>query len=323
MQQQVWKQLPSVGLGTWKISPKDCAATIDEAMKIGYRAFDCACDYGNEEQVGQALQAAMKKHSVQRSELFITSKLWCTFMEPEHVKEACQRSLTDLQMDYLDLYLVHFPIALRYVAPSVRYPPGWAYDPSISKNTQNDAGLEYSTATIRDTWEAMEKLVKEGLVKHIGVANFNCALLTDLLKTASIPPKVNQLEIHPYLAHDSMLKFCRRKNIQVTAFHSFGGQSLIELGNPVAKSTQALLEHPVVQCIADQKQATTAQVLLRWALERGLTVIPKSSNPARLAQNFAAANTLTLDEEDMARLAALNQNLRFNDPRDFADTDIW
>lgn len=321
---RVWKELPSVGLGTWKIAKEDTAKTIDLAMEIGYRAFDCACDYANEQEVGVALKEAMKKHGVDRSELFITSKLWCTFMEPQHVQEACERTLNDLQLEYLDLYLIHFPIALKYVDPKVRYPPGWAFDPTNPQpNDRNDAGLIYSNATIRETWEAMEQLVSLGLVKNIGVANFNPALLTDLLKYAKIRPKVNQIELHPYLAHDALLKLCKREGVQVTAFHSFGGQSLLELGNELAQQTPALLQHPEIQRLSEKYKKTTAQVLLRWALERGATVIPKSSNPDRLRENFDVCDGFHLDEQDMESLAALDKNLHFNDPKDFADTPIW
>lgn len=323
--QRVWQELPRVGLGTWKISKEDTAKTINVAMQIGYRAFDCACDYGNEAEVGLALQEAMKNHGVDRSELFITGKLWCTFMEPQHVQEACERTLKDLQLDYLDLYLIHFPIALKYVDPKVRYPPGWAFDPmNPMPNERNDVGLIYSTPTIRETWKAMEQLVVMNWVKNIGVANFNPALLTDLLKSAEIRPKVNQIELHPYLAHNALLKLCKREGIQVIAFHSFGGQSLLELGNELAHETPPLLHHPEIQRLSQKYKKTTAQVLLRWALERGATVIPKSSNPDRLRENFNVCDDeFHLDEHDMASLAALDQNLHFNDPKDFADTPIW
>mmetsp|Transcript_21903 Transcript_21903/g.52115 ORF Transcript_21903/g.52115 Transcript_21903/m.52115 type:complete len:326 (+) Transcript_21903:123-1100(+) len=320
---RVWNEIPCIGLGTWKISQKDCMGTIDEAMRIGYRAFDCACDYDNEQQVGEALACAMKKHGVQRHDLFITSKLWCTFMETEHVESACRRTLSDLNLEYLDLYLIHFPIALKYVDPTVRYPPGWTYEIEAQPNRLCDAGLVYSNVTTQQTWQAMEELVKLGLTKHIGVANFNCALLRDLLKYAEIRPKVNQIELHPYLAHNAMLKFCERQGIQVTAFHSFGGQSLLELGNELAKTTPALLEHPTVREVAEKHELSTAQVLLRWALERGATVIPKSINPERLQANIDVTHVIGLDEEDMARLNSLDRNLHFNDPNDFADTPIW
>lgn len=332
MDRRVWKDIPLVGLGTWKISKKDCMRTIDEAMRIGYRAFDCACDYGNEMAVGDALACAMQKHGVQRHELFITSKLWCTFMAPEHVESACRRSLQDLKLDYVDLYLIHFPIALQYVDPDVRYPPGWAHENPAHANGMCDAGLVYANVTTEQTWHAMERLVDVGLTKHVGVANFNCALLRDVLKYARIRPRVNQIELHPYLAHDAMLKFCKRHEIQVTAFHSFGGQSLLELGSELARDTPSLLEHLTVRQVAKKHARSTAQVLLRWALERGATVIPKSICPERLQANFDVSCWTNdndnddidgLDQDDMTALANLDRNLHFNDPNDFADTPIW
>lgn len=170
----------------------------------------------------------------------------------------------------------------------------------------------------------MENLVKLGLVKNIGVANFNCALLMDLLKYATIPPAINQIELHPYLYHDPLVNYCHDNNIQITAFHSFGGQSLVELGNPTAINTPALLQHEVVAKIAAKVERTSAQVLLRWALERGCAIIPKSTNTKRLGENIEVLDPkCALAREDMAELAKLNQNLHFNDPGDFAQTPIW
>lgn len=318
-----WSDVPLVGLGTWKISPQDCAATIDHAMKIGYRAFDCACDYGNEPNVGAALKNAMKTYRVERHELFITGKLWCTFMDPIHVEAACRKSLHDLDLTYMDLYLIHFPIALAYVDPKIRYPPGWTLEGETQPpNAFCDAGLTYSNVTLASTWKALEALVPLGLTRNLGVANFNCTLLRELLKTAQIPPRVNQIEFHPYLAHTAMLKFCARHKIQVIAFHSFGGESLLELGNTTAQTTPALLTHPMVEKIAQKHKSSSAQVLLRWALEQGATVIPKSIQPDRLKANFEVM-AMKLDELDMEELKTLDRNLHFNDPNDFADTPIW
>lgn len=142
--------MPKIGLGTWKLLPSSCATTVYEAIKSGYRLLDCACDYGNENAVGIGLSKAIKEGIVTRKEMFITSKLWCTFMDPRHVQEACTRSCLDLQCDYLNLYLIHFPITLQYVNPSVRYPPGWMYD--------DHSGIIESKVTLQSTWEAMEKV---------------------------------------------------------------------------------------------------------------------------------------------------------------------
>lgn len=310
--------MPKVGLGTWKIPNDQCVSVVKEAiLNQGYRLIDCACDYGNEVEVGEALTQVLADQTLQRHELFITSKLWVTYMEPQYVQAACERTLRDLNLDYLDMYLIHFPISLQYVDPKVRYPPGW-------KVHEEDAGVTYSNATIRETWTAMENLVQLGLVKNIGVANFNCALLMDLLKYATIPPAINQIELHPYLYHDPLVSFCHGHDIHVTAFHSFGGQSLVELGNPTAISTPALLQHDVVSKLAAKYQLTNAQILLRWALERGCAIIPKSTQPHRLRENIHVLDpSCALSKDDMAELATLNQNLHFNDPKDFANTPIW
>lgn len=307
-------QMPKLGLGTWKIHKESCADTVYKAIELGYRLLDCACDYGNEVEVGRGLQKAIDAGIVKREDMFITSKLWCTFMDPEHVQEAFEKSLADLGCGYLDLYLIHFPIALKYVDPKVRYPPGWAFD--------DESGLVYSNATLQQTWEAMEKLVDTGLVKNIGVANYNCTLIREVLKYARIPPAVNQIELHPYLHHQPLVNMCQKNGIQLTAFQSLGGQSLVELGNDLAIETPNLLQHDTVSKIASKHGMSTAQVLLSWAMQRNIAVIPKSNNVDRLRENLNSTN-YTLDGSDMSELAALDQNLHFNDPKDFADTPLW
>jgi len=306
--------MPKVGLGTWKIPIKECDYVIKNAIDCGYRLIDCACDYGNESEIGNTLTTLFDNKVIQRSELFITSKLWCTYMERQHVKNACEKTLKDLQLNYLDLYLIHFPISLEYVDLSEKYPPGWVQD--------GESKCRYSKATIRETWEAMENLVDLGLVKNIGVANFNCSLLMDLLKYARIKPAVNQIEFHPYLTHLPLRKLCRNNEIQITAFHSFGGQSLIELGNSLAIETPALLNHSIVEKISKKHMKTNAQILLRWAIDNNVAVIPKSSQKKRLIENLDVLN-FQLEFDDINELNNLNQNLHFNDPKDFADTPIW
>ena len=168
--------MPKVGLGTWKIPRDVCPDIVHQTLKAGYKLLDCACDYGNEDKVGEGIKKALDEGVVQRKDLWVTSKLWNTFHRPEHVKPACLRTLKDLGLEYLDLYLIHFPISLKYVDPEVRYPPEWFYDPKANKPCMIE-----DPVPIIDTWRAMEQLVKEGLVKNIGVSNFNSALLRDLL----------------------------------------------------------------------------------------------------------------------------------------------
>ena len=177
--------MPAVGMGLWKIANPAVADLVEHAAAVGYRHFDCACDYGNEAEVGAGLASALKRRLCRRDDLWVTSKLWNTYHRRDHVRLAVERTLRDLKLDYLDLYLVHFPIALEYVAFEKRYPPEWVYDPSEPAPRMKFAGVP-----LAETWGAMEALVDAGLVKHIGVCNFNCSGLRDLLSYARISPEV-------------------------------------------------------------------------------------------------------------------------------------
>lgn len=147
--------MPSVGFGCWKVSKSDCAQSVFDAIKSGYRCIDEACDYGNEKECGEGISKAINEGVVKRQDLWVTSKLWNTFHRKEHVTAACKRSMADLGVDYLDLYLIHFPIALKYVDPQVRYPPEWIFDPK-----DPSPRMEEDNVSMRETWEAMEDLVK-------------------------------------------------------------------------------------------------------------------------------------------------------------------
>lgn len=159
---------------------------------------------------------------MKREQLWITSKLWNTYHRPEHVRAACQRTLADLGVEYLDLYLVHFPIAQKFVPFEERYPPGWNYT--------DKPGMEEDRVPFSDTWRAMEELVKEGLCRNIGVCNIGTAMLRDLLNYANVKPTVLQVEMHPYLTQEKLLRFCRLNGVAVTAFSNLGAGSYVALG---------------------------------------------------------------------------------------------
>jgi len=163
--------MPQVGYGLWKLEQSQCAETVEQAIKLGYRHFDSASDYGNEVETGQGIKNAIKKGHCSREDLWITSKLWNTHHQAEHVELALDKSLEDLGLDYLDLYLVHFPIAMRYVPIDTRYPAGWFYDPDTS-----EPKAELARVPLMETWQAMENLVESGKVKRIGVCNYNSCL---------------------------------------------------------------------------------------------------------------------------------------------------
>ena len=303
--------IPVVGLGMWKVDNHVAPDLVPAAIEMGYRHFDCACDYGNEPSVGEGLQRAMRNGLCQREELWITSKLWNTYHRQQHVRQALDRTLNDLQLDYLDLYLIHFPIALNFVPFSKRYPPGWFFDPDVAEPRMIE-----DRVSIYDTWEAMESLVVSGHVRNIGVCNFNCSLLRDLLSYSRIHPAVLQVEAHPLLSQEKLLRFCQQERIALTAFSPLGSLSYVPLG--MASDGDSLLAHPLVVAIAQRHARTPAQILLRWGVQRRTVVIPKTSRPDRLRENLAIFD-FELTAEDMQHLGTLNQNRRFNDPGDFCE----
>ncbi len=304
-------RFPTVGLGMWKLPKPDAPRLVQEAIRLGYRHLDCACDYGNEPEVGAGISAAIAAGLCRREDLWVTSKLWNTYHEPKHVRAACERSLRDLKLDYLDLYLVHFPIALAFVPFDVRYPPEWVHDPKAASPAMKPIHVPYA-----DTWGAMEELQRAGLVKRIGVCNLNISMMRDLLASCSIRPAVHQMEIHPYLTQPRQLRYCAQENIAVTAFSPLGAPSYLPLG--MAQPNESVLTDPVVTGIAATHRKTPAQIALRWGVQRGCAVIPKTQNPARLAENLALFD-FALTPAEMNAIDALDRHRRFNDPGHFAE----
>ena len=302
---------PSVGYGFWKVENDRAAALTVQAIEMGYRHLDCASDYGNEAEVGQGIEKALSQRLCAREALWVTSKLWNTNHRTEHVLPALKRSLSDLRVDYLDLYLIHFPIALKHVPESTRYPAGWFFDPEAKPPR-----MEYDPVPILETWQAMEELVDQGLVKQIGVSNFSVALIRDLLTRCRIRPSVLQVESHPYLVQSKLLRYCQQESIAMTAFSPLGAPSYIPLG--MATQGDSVLDQPVILEIASRHSKSPAQEVLRWGVQRGTSVIPKSSNPDRLRENLDVEG-FALSEEEMGRIGALDRGQRFNDPGVFCE----
>lgn len=303
--------MPRVGLGLWKIAGDRTAGLVLDAIEAGYRHLDSAADYGNEAEAGEGIRRALAAGQCRREDLWVTSKLWNTFHHPDHVRPACERTLSDLGLDYLDLYLVHFPISLRYVDFAERYPPEWFFDPAARRPV-----MELAPVPLSDTWAAMEELVEQGLVKRIGVCNYTSGLLHDLFAYARIRPVVLQVESHPYLTQEALLRLARQYGLAVTAFSPLGAASYVEL--EMAADADSVLTEPVVAGAAARLGRSPAQIVLRWALQRGTAVIPKTSRQERLRENLALFD-FSLNEDEMAGISALNRNRRFNDPGIFCE----
>lgn len=299
--------LPSPGLGTWKIPDELTPQIVHEAIEIGYRHLDCASDYGNEKFVGQGIASAIEAGLCTREDLWVTGKLWNTYHEAEHVREACEKSLADLGLEYFDLYLIHFPIALEFVPFDQCYPPGW----TAGGETMSPIKVPYS-----ETWKAMEGLVDAGLANKIGVCNLTTGILRDVLSYARIKPEILQIEIHPYLTQEALLRYCQSEDIAVTAFSPFGADSYLPLG--MAEKSERLLENPILIEIANNHGRSTAQVALRWAMQRGTIPIPKTQSPNHLRENFDLFEFI-LTPKELAQISGLNQNRRFNDPGVFGE----
>lgn len=302
----------SIGLGLWKIPNDQCADTVYRAIEAGYRHLDSACDYGNEIEVGQGIARALADGLCTREELTVTSKLWNTYHSPEHVKPALEKILRDLNLDYLDSFLIHFPIAQAFVPFEERYPPEWIYDPDADQ-----PAMKLAQVPLSDTWGAMEELVHQGLVKRLGVCNYNSGLLHDLMSYASIKPAELQIESHPYLCQESLIRLAKSYGMAVTAFSPFGALSYIELD--MAAADESVLTQKIITQSAEKYNKTPAQIVLRWGLQRGCSVITKTTKTERLQENLDVFD-FALSDDEMAAVTALNQNRRFNDPGVFCES---
>jgi alcohol dehydrogenase (NADP+) len=288
-------QLPIVGLGTWKSAPGEVYAAVREAIRIGYRHIDCALVYGNEAEIGNGLRDAIAEGLVTRKELWITSKLWNNSHGRENVAGALSKSLQDLGLAYLDLYLIHWPIPLK---PTAKSPISGA------------DFLSPAQAPIRSTWEGMEDAVNAGLARHIGVSNFSAKKLREIIDHCRLKPEMDQVEMHPLLQQPELLTFCASQGIHMTAWAPLGSADRPD--SVKAANAPVLLENPVIKSIAQACGCTAAQVLIAWHVNRGISVIPKSVTPSRLRENLAAAQ-IVLNQADMERIAALDQNYRLID----------
>ena len=279
--------MPMVGLGTWKSSTNDVSKAVQVAIESGYRHLDCASDYENEAEVGAGLLSALRSGGLERKDMFITTKLWNTFHRPEDVHPALMRSIKKLNCSYIDLYLMH-------------YPTGEDEDEAESPCVAN---IDYV-----DTWKAMEALLKEGLVKSIGVSNFNTFQLNRILNEGSVVPAVNQIENHPYLTYEKMVQFCKLKNIHVTAYSPLGSadREWATACDPSLFRDEKLIE------LAKSYNKSIAQLALRFQLQRGISVIPKSVSSEHIRENIRIFD-FDISANDMITIFSLNRNWRAMD----------
>jgi diketogulonate reductase-like aldo/keto reductase len=281
--------MPIVGYGTF-LSAENITDLTIQAIDAGYRHIDTASLYNNEEQIGKALKEVFSSdRGIKRGDLFITTKLAPS--EKYEPKEALKKSLAKLGLDYVDLYLIHWP----------------------QNPTENNADgkEEFAKIPLRKVWQDLEEAVKEGLTKHIGISNFNLQIILDLLTYAEIKPAVNQIEIHPYLVQYDLVEYLKRLGIVVTAYSPLGNP-----GNPYGKLKKNLLEEEAILNLAKKYEKSPAQILLNWGIQRGHVVIPKSSTEKRLKENLESQN-FQLSKEDVEAISSLNSNDRLVNPKNW------
>ncbi|KAI0785731.1 Aldo/keto reductase [Abortiporus biennis] len=284
-------KIPQIGLGTWLSKPKEVENAVEIAVRNGYRHLDLAMIYQNQDEVGRALKKVIPS-VVKREELFITSKLWNCSHRPEHVEAELNETLSQLGLDYLDLYLIHWPVAFPHTGQLV------------TLNAEKTEVLIDTEPSLVDTWKAMIKLLDTGKVKNIGVSNFSIEHIKGIAEATGVWPVANQIEAHPLLPQNDLIAFCKEHNVHLTAYSP--------LGNNLAGETK-IVDYPEVKEVAEKLGATPAQVLIAWGVHRGQSVIPKSVQESRIISNF---KQVKLSQEDFEKISAIGhgKHRRFNTP---------
>jgi diketogulonate reductase-like aldo/keto reductase len=301
--------IPAVGFGTFanEGSKGETYTAVTHALQTGYRHLDCAWFYQNEEEVGTAVRDFLAATpSVSRSDLFICTKVWNHLHEPEQVEWSINSSLEKLQMSYIDLFLVHWPIAAE--SDDNHMPKLGADGKYIIK-----ADL---TANPEPTWRAMESLARSGKARAIGVSNWTIPGLQQLLKIAEIKPTVNQIEIHPFLPNTPLVEFCQANDILPAAYSPLGSQNQVPSTGEQVRTNVKLNE------VAQRSGHDLAQVLLAWGLQRGYVVLPKSSTPKRIESNWLVPELSKEDFESVQEVAK-GRHTRFVNMKDTFGLDVW
>lgn len=290
-------EMPAIGLGTFgsdKYNETQIAKAVVGAAAYGYRHFDCASVYGNETKIGEAFKSIMQ-NGINREELWITSKLWNDMHKPDDVIKSCKKSLVDLQLDYLDLYLVHWPF------------PNF-HAPGCDVSSRSADAKPYIHANYMKTWKAMEQLVDDGLVKHIGTSNMTIPKMELLLKDARIKPVVNEMEIHPHCQQPELFEYLLKKGIQPIGFSPLGSPSRPDRDKTADDTVD--MEDPVILKAAKNHSVHPASICLKWAVQRGQVTIPFSIKAYQYEGNINAIMDDPLTDEEMAEISKIDKQCR-------------
>uniref|UniRef100_A0A0D6QTQ0 NADP-dependent oxidoreductase domain-containing protein n=1 Tax=Araucaria cunninghamii TaxID=56994 RepID=A0A0D6QTQ0_ARACU len=279
-------KIPLIGLGTAAVNQneEEIKAAVATALQVGYRHFDTASTYNSERPLGEALNQAFQNGVVKREEVFVTTKLWNN--QHDDPVSALKTSLENLHLEYVDLYLIHWPVKLRKEAAPFHFKEE-----------------DFLPVDIKSTWQGMEQCAELGLTKAIGLSNFSSKKIEDVLSYAKIPPAVVQVEMHPMWQQRKLREFCSKHNVHVSAWSPLGGSH-------TPWGSTAIMENPVIQEISQKHGKTRAQVMLRWGIEQGVSVLPKSYNKNRITENFQIFEW-SLDFEDEEKMSKIEQRKSF------------
>lgn len=303
------EEVPGIGMGTFgsdRFTAEQVSAAVLGAARIGYRMFDCAACYENEAQIGQVF-ARMMEEGIRREELFITSKLWNNMHKPADAERAIKKTLKDLRLDYLDLYLVHWPFR-NY------------HEPGCDGDARNPNSHAYIHEEYMETWSMMEKFQKEGLTRYIGTSNMSIAKLKLLLRDCSVRPMFNEMELHPCFQQQELFDFCRAEGIQPIAFCPIGSPTRPDRDK--AEGDVADIQHPVVVEIAKAHNVHPAVICVKWAVQRGQIPIPFSIHENEYESNLRCTVEDPLTAEEMERLSRLGVSCRLIKGQVFLWDDI-
>ncbi|KAL7625192.1 Glycerol 2-dehydrogenase (NADP(+)) [Parahypoxylon ruwenzoriense] len=302
-------KVPALGFGTFASegAKGESYKAVMQALEVGYRHLDCAWFYQNEAEVGDAIRDFLAKNpTVKREDLFICTKVWNHLHEPHEVKWSLENSLKNFGLDYVDLFLVHWPIAAESDDNHM---------PKLGSDGKYIIKKEL-TENPEPTWRAMEELYAAGKARAIGVSNWTAEGLKKLLALAKVPPAANQIEIHPFLPNADLVTFCQEHGILPEAYSPLGSQ------DQVPTTGEKVRTNPTLNAVAERSGNTLAQVLLAWGVRRGYVVLPKSSTPSRIESNFQVPHLSDADfqaVEDVAR----GRHIRFVNMKDTFGYDVW